>query len=95
MAEIHRHREAQVVENIKIWLGRGRYNREDEMVQELIDEGHDPLNVAAAALKIARADEKQRPIVEIAEVKTGPSEKEAGRDGQRNRPGGESARKGE
>ena len=69
VAEIHRHREALVVENLKIWLGRGRYKRELEMVQELIEAGHDPLNIAAAAIKIARADEKQRPIAEVGEVK--------------------------
>ena len=68
-ADIHRHREAQVIENLRIWLGRGRYKRELEMVQTLVEEGHEPLNVAAAALKIARADEKQRPIDEVAEVK--------------------------
>jgi len=68
--DIHRHRESQVVENLKIWLGRGRYKRELEMVQELIEAGHDPLNIAAAAIKIARADEKQRPIAEIGEVKS-------------------------
>jgi ATP-dependent RNA helicase DeaD len=71
-AEIVRHRENQVVENMKIWLGRGRYKRELEMVQELIEAGHEPLNIAAAALKIARADEKQRPIAEISEVKSEP-----------------------
>ncbi len=70
IGDIHRHRESQVVENLKIWLGRGRYKRELEMVQELIEAGHDPLNIAAAAIKIARADEKQRPIAEIADVKT-------------------------
>ena len=53
------------------------------MVQELIVAGHDPLNIAAAAIKIARADEKQRPIAEIAEVKTAPREKEFGRDGKK------------
>jgi ATP-dependent RNA helicase DeaD len=68
-AEIHRQREAQVIENLRIWLGRGRYKRELEMVRTLVEEGHDPLNIAAAALKIARADEKQRPIAEIGEVK--------------------------
>jgi ATP-dependent RNA helicase DeaD len=57
-----------VVENLKVWLGRGRYKRELEMVQELIEAGHDPLNIAAAAIKIARADEKQRPIAEVGEV---------------------------
>ncbi len=70
VAEIHRHRESEVVEKVKIWLGRGRFKRELEMVQELIDAGHDPLNIAAAALKIARADEKQRPIAQIEEVKS-------------------------
>ena len=83
VAEIHRHRETQVVETVKIWLGRGRFKRELEMVQELIAAGHDPLNIAAAAIKIARADEKQRPIAEIAEVKTAPREKEFGRDGKK------------
>ena len=68
-ADIVKHRESQVVENLKIWLGRGRYKRELEMVQELIEAGHDPLNIAAAAIKIARADEKQRPIAEVGEVK--------------------------
>ena len=68
-ADIVRHRENQVLENMKIWLGRGRYKRELEMVNELIAAGHDPLNIAAAALKIARGDEKQRPIAEITEVK--------------------------
>jgi ATP-dependent RNA helicase DeaD len=70
VADIHRHRENKVVETMKIWLGRGRYKRELEMVQELIEAGHDPLNIAAAAIKIARADEKQRPIAEISEVKS-------------------------
>ena len=68
-SEIVKHREGQVLETMKIWLGRGRYKRELEMVQELISQGHDPLNIAAAALKIARADEKQRPIAEVGEVK--------------------------
>jgi ATP-dependent RNA helicase DeaD len=68
-SDIIKHREGQVIETMKIWLGRGRFKRELEMIQELITAGHDPLNIAAAALKIARADEKQRPIAEITEVK--------------------------
>jgi ATP-dependent RNA helicase DeaD len=69
LADIHRHRESEVIEKMKIWLGRGRYKRELEMVNELVESGHDPLNIAAAALKIARADEKQRPIGQLSEVK--------------------------
>jgi ATP-dependent RNA helicase DeaD len=83
VAEIHRHREEEVVEKVKVWLGRGRFKRELEMAQELVDAGHDPLNVAAAALKIARADEKQRPIAEIEEVKSDKRDRSAGRDGKR------------
>src|SRR5688572_13967081 len=76
VSEIHRHRESQTVENMKTWLGRGRYKRELEMVNELVETGHEPLNIAAAALKIARADEKQRPIAEIADVKSDRREKD-------------------
>jgi len=89
IGDIHRHRESKVVENLKIWLGRGRYKRELEMVQELIEAGHDPLNIAAAAIKIARADEKQRPIDEVADVKADfprKSDKDFGR-GKREFPG--------
>jgi ATP-dependent RNA helicase DeaD len=83
VSDIHRHRESEVVEKIKVWLGRGRFKRELEMVQELVTAGHDPLNVAAAALKLARADEKQRPIDEIGEVKDERAKKEFGREGRR------------
>lgn len=83
VAEIHRHREEEVVEKVKIWLGRGRFKRELEMAQELVEAGHDPLNVAAAALKIARADEKQRPIAEIEEVKSDRRDRSAEREGKR------------
>ncbi len=88
-SDIVKHRESQVVENLKIWLGRGRYKRELEMVQELIAAGHEPLNIAAAAIKIARADEKQRPIAEVADVKADfprKSDKDFGR-GKREFPG--------
>lgn len=101
VSDIHRHRESQVVENLKIWLGRGRYKRELEMVQTLVEEGHDPLNVAAAALKIARADEKQRPIAEVGEVKDDRKrpERESVRGGRQEafgrRDGGGSRRRGD
>jgi len=93
--EVIRHRESQTIENLKIWLGRGRFKRELEMVQELIEAGHDVTNIAAAAIKIARADEKQRPIAEVAEVKADFShkpEREFGRgaqkSGRRSEPAG-------
>lgn len=75
-ADIIKHREAQTIENLKIWLGRGRFKRELEMTQELLDAGYDLMSIAAAAIKIARADEKQRPIAEISEVRTDLNRKE-------------------
>ncbi len=85
-ADIIKHRETQTVENLKIWLGRGRFKRELEMVQELIDAGHDLMNIAAAAIKISRGDEKQRPIAEVSDVKSDFSrkpERDFGRGGKR------------
>jgi ATP-dependent RNA helicase DeaD len=67
--EILARRERQLLEQMEIWLRRGRYRRESELVTELVEAGHDPWQVAAAALKVARAEEKQRPIAEISEVK--------------------------
>jgi ATP-dependent RNA helicase DeaD len=66
--DIRNHRENELLENVKVWLARARYHREREMVARLVEEGHDPLEIAAAALKLARADEKERPVGEISEV---------------------------
>jgi len=66
--EIEVHREAQLQEQMMIWLQRGRCQKELQMVTRLVEMGHDPLQVAAIALKIARGEEKQRPIANISEV---------------------------
>jgi ATP-dependent RNA helicase DeaD len=66
--EIEAHREAQLQEQIMVWLQRGRCQKELQIVNRLVEMGHDPLQVAAIALKIARAEEKQRPIAHISEV---------------------------
>ena len=67
--EIQARREGELVEKVTMWLRRGRYTREREMVAELVEAGHDPWEIAAAALKVARADEKQRPIPQVSEVR--------------------------
>ncbi len=66
--EIEEHREAQLLEQMMVWLKRGRCQKELQMVTRLVEMGHDPLQVAAIALKIARGEEKQRPIAQISEV---------------------------
>ncbi|MEJ5224124.1 MAG: DEAD/DEAH box helicase [Anaerolineales bacterium] len=68
--DIIAHRESQVTNRLKVWLNRGRYRREMEMVQQLVAEGHDPLELAAAALKMARGEEKIRPIAPVQPVVT-------------------------
>jgi ATP-dependent RNA helicase DeaD len=68
-ADIQQKRENELLEKMTVWLNRGRYKRELELVTALVEAGHDPLEVAAAALKITRADERQRPIDPVSEVR--------------------------
>jgi ATP-dependent RNA helicase DeaD len=62
-------REQDLLQNMIIWLKRDRCKREQEMVADLVEQGHDPIMVAAVALKLARAEEKQRPIEDVSEVR--------------------------
>jgi ATP-dependent RNA helicase DeaD len=66
--DIKARRENDLLENVRMWLARSRYRRERELVASLVEEGHDPLEIAAAALRLARADEKQRPVAALSEV---------------------------
>jgi ATP-dependent RNA helicase DeaD len=67
-AEILARREEHLLNQITVWLQRGRCRQERALVEKLAAQGHDVLDVAAVALKIARADEKQRPIAPVSEV---------------------------
>lgn len=78
-AEIRAHREGKLLERVQVWLKRGRCNREREIVNELIAAGHDAVEIAAVALKLARAEEKQRPIEAIGAVEM-PQPAESRRD---------------
>ena len=69
--EIEEHRETQLLEQMMIWLQRGRCQKELQMVNRLVEIGHEPLQIAAIALKMARREEKQRPIAQISEVQEG------------------------
>ncbi len=66
--EILARREAQLVNQLNVWLQRGRCRQERAIVETLVAQGNDVLEVAAAALKIARSEEKQRPIAHVQEV---------------------------
>lgn len=77
--DITQHRETQLMTQVEVWLRRGRCQRERELVTELVDAGHDPLEIAAITLKMARAEEKQRPIAPISEVQTAAKKRPARR----------------
>ncbi|MBN1452291.1 MAG: DEAD/DEAH box helicase, partial [Anaerolineales bacterium] len=89
--DIQQKRENELLEKMNVWLNRGRYKRELELVTALVEAGHDPLELAAAALKMARGDEKQRPIAPVSEVKKEtrePRKFERGAERKSNRNGG-------
>ena len=67
--DIHERREKLLIDKMAVWLERDRCKREQEIVEELVAAGHDPIKVAATALKLARVEEKQRPIEKIGEVR--------------------------
>jgi ATP-dependent RNA helicase DeaD len=67
-------RETQLVEKVMVWLKRGRCRREREIVDQLLEDGHDLADIAAVALKLARAEEKQRPVAPLKPVvESGPT----------------------
>jgi ATP-dependent RNA helicase DeaD len=78
--EIRRYREDQLISQVHKWLKRDRCRRESEIVADLVEAGHDPIKIAAVALKMARAEEKQRPIEKINAV-----QKKSSRKNGRNR----------
>ena len=63
--EIQAKRLDSLLTKIETWLKRGRDKEERALVEGLVASGVDPIDMAAAALKVARAEEKQRPIPEI------------------------------
>jgi len=73
--EIEEHREAQLLDKLMVRLQRGRCQKELQMVNRLVEMGHDPLQIAAIALKIAQKEENQRPIAPISEVQEGRPQK--------------------
>lgn len=68
-AEIESRRESLLLEKVGVWLNRDRCRREREMVADLVAAGHDPLEIAAAALKLAAIAENGRPVAPVQEVR--------------------------
>lgn len=87
--QIENHRQALLMEQLEMWIRRGRCRREREMVDTLVLAGHQPEEIAAAALKLARMDEKKRPIDPVTPIKEEqfiPRERKSTRPARRNSP---------
>ena len=67
--QIENHRQAVILEQLEVWIRRGRCRREREMVDLLLETGHAAEDIAAAALKLARGEEKKRPIEPVTPIK--------------------------
>ena len=63
---------------VTTWLSCGRLGQERALVATLADAGHDPMEIAAAALRIVRTNGNQRPILPLTEVR----EQRGRRDGR-------------
>lgn len=63
--EIQARREAELVRQLNVWIQRGRCRQERVIVADLMSQGVDLVEIATAALKMARAEEKQRPIAAV------------------------------
>jgi ATP-dependent RNA helicase DeaD len=62
-------RDLRLVERMMVWLRRGRCRNERDLVAKLTEQGHDAIDIATAALKLVRAEEQQRPIAPITELR--------------------------
>jgi ATP-dependent RNA helicase DeaD len=68
LEQIQARRQDELLAQVQVWIQRGRCKQERALVETLVASGTDPLDIAAAALKVARGGEKQRPIAPISEV---------------------------
>ncbi len=88
-------REIKLMEKMEVWLERDRSKREQEMAEYLVASGYDPIKVAAAAIKMARDEEKQRPIGKISEVRMNRSNGKNSRRKQYSRNGSNRSHRGQ
>lgn len=66
--EIQARRQALLLEDVSVILRKGGLGEERALVGALIEAGHDPVEIAAAALRLVRGDDEQRPILPVNEV---------------------------
>ncbi len=67
--DIQAKRRARTTERLEVWLRRKRFKNEMEIVETLTAAGHDPKEIAAAALRLVRESDNQRPIESLSPVR--------------------------
>ncbi len=94
--QILTHRDEQFMDLLADQLIQGQLERERDLVAKLAAAGCDPLDLAAAAIQLARAEEQHRPIEEIAKIHTPAKRSDHNRKAQDKRAprGKQSRRKG-
>jgi len=80
--DIQTYRDQKLMERMLVWLKRDRMLKEKELATGLVDAGYDPIDIAAAALKLARAEEKRQPLDPVSSVQVERPNKH--REGRRN-----------
>jgi len=86
-------REIRIIEQLENWLETDSFQREEELVSYLAASGHDPLKVAAAALKMARRADAEQPISRISTVQFKDKKRGARNSKRRSQPARKSARR--
>ena len=94
--QILTHRDEQFMDLLADQLVQGQLERERDLVAKLAAAGCDPLDLAAAAIQLARTEEQHRPIEEIAKIHTPAKRRDHNRKAQDKRAprGKQSRRKG-
>ncbi|MCB0039006.1 MAG: DEAD/DEAH box helicase [Caldilinea sp.] len=77
--EIYARRDANLLERVGAGLIHGRLGQERALATTLVDAGYDPVEIAAAALRLARGGESQRPILPVNEVQERRPQQKKGR----------------
>ncbi len=93
--DIQERRDIKLLEKLEAWLERDRCKREQELVEYMIASGHDPVKIAASALKMARKGMSDQPIAKITPVEFKESSYKKGRRKKSNHRNGKSNRQGQ
>jgi ATP-dependent RNA helicase DeaD len=70
VTQVLNRRDERFLDQLADQLAQGQLQDERSLISKLAEAGCDPLDIAAAAVQLARAGEQQRPIEEIAEIRT-------------------------